>query len=327
MEAAEFSIEVESGGAVVETLPVSASSCFEDALFRSVLVDLFPNDGAMPAFGVTAEWQDGGAPRASALVLAGPGLPEHRYSREVFAPQVRHMIRNLVRDERLEPDAPVEWHLLIRPDEGIRAEIRRAPLPLTRASLPELAAGSLAIEVEGSLLDLIQRRVVGAGAIERAAMLLGRVLHDPVRGAALVQVCDEIPLASGRGGASQAHFAFDPASFVHARREAARRDDGLVPVGWEHSHPPCESCLQSPSCPAETVFFSASDVEVQAVAFPSAFMVGLVAGKLRHLPAQRPGFRLFGWQGAQVVPFPFTVTGAAADAFRAEVVPVPHPEA
>lgn len=327
MEAVELSIELESGGAVVATLPVSASSCFEDALFRGILESRLPNDGSMPAFDVTAEWLEEDASRAAALVLAGPGLPDHRYSRDVFAPQVRHMIRSLVRDERLEASAEVEWHLLVRPDEGTRVEISRAPFPLTEGSLPELPAGSLAVEVEGSLLDVIQRRVVEAGSTERAAMLLGTVLHDPVRGAALVQVREEIPLAAGRGGASQAHFAFDPASFVQARREAARRDDGLVPVGWEHSHPPCESCLERPSCPAETVFFSASDVEVQAVAFPSAFMVGLVAGKLRHLPAQRPGFRLFGWQGAQVVPFPFTVTGATAEAFRAEVVPVAHPEA
>jgi hypothetical protein len=179
VEAAELSIEMETGGAVVATLPVSASSCFEDALFRSVLEDRFPNDGVMPAFDVSAEWMEGGASRASALVLAAPGLPGHRYPREVFAPQVRHMIRNLVREERVASDAPMEWHLLVHPDEGTRAEVCRAPFPLTRASLPELAAGSLAVEVEGSLLDLIQRRVVQAGATERAAMW--RRLPGPFR--------------------------------------------------------------------------------------------------------------------------------------------------
>jgi proteasome lid subunit RPN8/RPN11 len=326
VEAAELSIEVESGGVVLERHPVSPAACFEDVLFRSVVEDRVPNDGAMPEFELAAEWLAAGPPRAGALILSHARLPEYRYPRDVFAPQARYLIRSLVRQERLAAEAPVEWHLVVRPDEAERAEIHRSPFPLTRASLPTQSVGSLVVEVDAGLLDKIQRRVVRAGATERAAMLLGRVLHDPTRGAALVQLQDEIPLAAGSGGASQAHFAFDPAGFVSARREAAGRTDGLVPVGWEHSHPPCEACLERPSCPTETVFFSASDVEVHAAAFPSAFMVGLVAGKLSHLPARRPGFRLYGWRDAQVVPLPFTVTGPAAEAFRAEVVPVPHPE-
>ena len=84
-----------------------------------------------------------------------------------------------MRQERLAADAPVEWHLVIRPDEAARAEIHRSPFPLTRASLPTQSIGSLAVEVDAGLLDTIQQRVVRAGATERAAMLLVERINGP----------------------------------------------------------------------------------------------------------------------------------------------------
>ncbi|MEN8185122.1 MAG: Mov34/MPN/PAD-1 family protein, partial [Myxococcota bacterium] len=243
----------------------------------------------------------------------------------VFAPQARHLIRALLAAKRLEPESPVQWRLQLTPRcQGAVASGRvwRNPYPLELDSLPDRPECSLSVAAEDTLLDAVQRRVVAAGATECAGMLLGRVRHDLERRAVLVSLQDEIPLAAGAGGASQVHFSFDPASWVRARLEASRREDGLVPVGWVHSHPPCGACFEQTACPGETVFFSASDEEVHAAAFPSPFMVGLVAGKLRHLPARRPGFRLYGWSRARIVPIPIEVSGPGADAFRAEVRPV-----
>ena len=139
--------------------------------------------------------------------------------------------------------------------------------------------------------------------------------HDPERGAAAIRAVTAVNVEMGRGGASRTHFAFEPAPFVEARERALREFDGLVPIGWAHSHPPCEACPANPACASDTRFFSAADVEVHTSAFGSPLMVALVGGKVGHLPAQRPGFRLYGWRDARVIERPFRVQGTGAGAW------------
>jgi len=124
-----------------------------------------------------------------------------------------------------------------------------------------------------------------------------------------VHAITAVDVASGRGGASRTHFAFEPALFVEARRKVLREFDGLVPVGWAHSHPPCDACPANPECESDTRFFSGADVEVHTSAFPSPFMLALVVGKASDAPATHPGFRLYGWRGAQVKEIPYRVFG------------------
>jgi hypothetical protein len=76
--------------------------------------------------------------------------------------------------------------------------------------------------------------------------------------------------------------------------------------------------MQQPRCEADSVFFSASDEWVHATAFPRAFMIALVAGKLQHLPARQPGFRLYGWESGRMVQRGFRILGLGADGFHGQ---------
>ena len=315
-------IEVRRGGEVLEAARANASACLEDALFRGVLGGRFANDGLVPKLDLAPEIDPEHPPAATALVLSCPEAPPVRYPRAVFALQARHLIQSLVRAKRLAPKAPVAWALVARPREAASApaaRVTRAPFPLTPQPLPGSPAGSLGIEMEAHVLEAIQRAVVEAKAVERAGLLLGWLLHDAAREAAVLRLGAEIPVAAGEGGASEVHFAFGAASFLEARRAAAGREDGAVPAGWWHSHPPCASCSSQPRCQADLVFFSTRDREVHATAFPRAFAVALVAGKVRHLPAGRPGFRMYGWSGGSIQRRPLEVVGPGAEAFRAEL--------
>lgn len=318
MAAYELWIEVRSRGASVSAAPAGAAACVEDALFRDILEGRLANDGSVPAFEIAPDGAR--ASDATGLVLRRAGAAPRRYPREVFAAQARHAIRELVAAGRLEAEAPVEWSLAARPRAAApAARLRREPYPLRAAELPGSAPGRLAVEAEARLLDRLQREVVAAGAIECAALLLGELLHDPARRSALLRLREHVPLPPAAGGASRLHFSLGPTSFLAGRRATREHRDGLVVCGWVHSHPPCEPCFARSDCRTQTVFFSAQDEEVHAAAFASPYMVGLVAGKVRDLPARRPGFRLYGWEAARVVARRFDVVGPGADGFRAEL--------
>ena len=109
---------------------------------------------------------------------------------------------------------------------------------------------------------------------------MGSLCHDRKRKAAELRVRATVPVEVGPGGASQHHFAFDPAAFVAARRNAHSSGEGAIPVGWGHSHPPCVGCRTTHGCQVDTRFFSSDDVAVHSSAFTSPFTVGLVVGKV-----------------------------------------------
>jgi proteasome lid subunit RPN8/RPN11 len=171
------------------------------------------------------------------------------------------------------------------------------------------------------VLREIRDTLARAGSVERAGLLLGFLCHDVRREAAVLRVTHSIPLEAGSRGASEAHFSLDPSSFAAAKRAVERSGAGAVPVGWVHSHPPCKQCSENRACQAETVFFSAADVDVHASAFPSPYMIALVAGKLRDLPADVPGYRLYGWERGRVVELGFTVSGSDNERWSTFVAP------
>jgi hypothetical protein len=166
------------------------------------------------------------------------------------------------------------------------------------------------VELEAALLDRLRLEFCQAGAVERAWLLVGSVDHDPERGAASVRGLTAVNVEMGRGGASQTHFAFEPGPFVEARERALNDFDDLIPIGWAHSHPPCENCPAIPACGSDTRFFSAADVEVHTSAFASPYMIALVVGKVATAPATEPGFHLYGWREALVKKIQYRVAGA-----------------
>src|SRR5262245_12327343 len=219
-------IEVRRGGALVGERPVSAAACVEDALFYGVVAGRIANDGVAPRFAIHAERDSASA--VTALVLSHPDLPPRRYERAVFTAQAHHLIRALVAEGRLEAGTVVEWQLANRKAVcGSPARVSRAPFALIPGALPRRSE-RLGFEVDGRVLEAIQMRVARAGTVECAGLLLGSLLHDAAQGCALVRITDQVELAPGTRGASDVHFALDPALLVAARREAARRGNGLL---------------------------------------------------------------------------------------------------
>jgi hypothetical protein len=296
----EFVAEVRRDGNLVGSGPVTAAVCLEDAQFRGVVAGRFPNDGRMPEFVVTPTLTESSPPLVEGLTLIEGGAPAGHYDFTVFAPQARAVIQRLVREGRVETGAQVEWSVVAREPSSAppRFGVRRAhsPYPLRPQSLFHIEPGTLGVEVAARVLEVLRAEVVKAGAVERAALLVGHLLHDEKRGAALVRVTGKIDVEEGPGGSSQLHFAFGTESFRSARKRAERVNDGTVRVGWAHTHPPCKFCVDRPDCKTDTVCFSSDDERVHSTAFGRRYMLGLVAGKLGHLPAAQPGFRLYGWE-------------------------------
>lgn len=320
----EFEIQVTREGRVVGSRPASLGACVEDALFAAVVAGRIPNDGSLPDFALSPE-SDGATPSAvAALVLRAAGAPAVRYEADVVASQARSFIRGLRADGAIEPAAEVGWRLAARAADAapprFSARVMRAPLPLAPARLESAAAGELAVEIDEPVLDRLAADVAAHGAVERAWLLQGAVRHDAAQGAACVSVRDAVEVAEGRGGASQHHFAFDPAALVAARRAGAEHS-GAVTVGWAHSHPPCADCPANAACEVDTRFFSIDDIEVHTSAFPHPYMVGLVVGKVGDRPASRPGFRLYGWKEARVRERTYQVRARAARGPQEEACP------
>jgi proteasome lid subunit RPN8/RPN11 len=300
-----FLIELRRGDAILERAPATLATCYEDALFRGILENRFPNDGSMPAFQVSPRTSDMGRGVIEELILEHGGALAGRYDRQVFASQARGLIAELLRQKRVETGEQLEWDVVARPRPAeerapFAARVRRAPYPLEEAPLPHAETGCLAIEIQAGVLEEMRASVVAAGATECAGLLVGRLLRDPVRRAGVVEVTGVIEVAAGRGGRSGAHFAFDASSFLAARRAAESRRDGAVPVGWMHAHPPCAACFDQERCEVDTVFFSTDDVVVHSSAFPRSYQIAAVFGKVRDQPARRPGYRIYGWRGGRI---------------------------
>jgi hypothetical protein len=320
--ACTFAIEVQRGdGALVASVDASVSACVEDALFHGVQAGQLPNDGRLPALRLTPTWHETQRPAVTTLTIRLDGAPPRHYDRGVFAVQARALIHRLLREGKVAEGELLHWRVVAREDDdedGHRcSRTTRAPFPFEPAALPGLPRGAFEICFEARVLRHLRERVRAARTVERAELLLGRVAHDRERQALELRVVDAVPLAPGRGGSSNAHFAFDPRSFVAARRASEARGDGVRPVGWHHNHNPCAACLETPGCKVNWVFFSDSDREVHTSAFSRPLMVALVGGKVGHLPATQPGFRLYGWRNAHVIERSFRVVGAGASAWSA----------
>jgi proteasome lid subunit RPN8/RPN11 len=341
---ARFSLRLEvfEDGELVESVPANIAACVEHALFDGVRHGRLDNDGTLPEFDLQPHFGASGPPAVCGLELASEGATT-RYDREVFEPQARTVLKGLFESKRLSDARRVQWqvsaHGAAQAAQGppacssgggarrrSAASVTRAPYPFIQESLAELAPGSLEVTVDERLLGRLRDAVVRVGRVEQAGLLAGRILHDPDRSAIRIAISDEVPLIPVTGGASESHFTFDPADMVAARRRVLERGDGQVPVGWHHSHPTCAECPARPECTGDTVFFSSADVDVHARLMPSAQLVALVAGKVRHLPATRPGFRLYGWQQGRVGRRAFRITGPGSAAWSSELGPCLHEE-
>lgn len=303
-----FSVGVRRHGALLRAAAASAVACLEDARWQWVLAGELRN-GDVPAMTVEPVWVEGGPPGVAGVRVVLPDATTREYGLHVFGDRAQGLIRDLVRAGELHADDVVEWAVEAaagpaEPAPRFRARTSRAPYPLRPGRLDDVPRGTLAVAIERDVLAAIRDRVLGAGTVECAGVLAGNLVHDPKRGAARLEITGQVAVEAGEGGASMTHFAFGANSFVAARRMIAEMKEGTVAAGWWHSHPPCADCPRNPSCRAETIFFSADDAQVHAAAFPAAYAVALVAGKLRDRPATDPGIALYAWSGAAVEEVP-----------------------
>jgi len=303
-----FKVGVRRHGALLRAAPASVNACLEDTTWQGVLAGELPN-GELPPMTIEPLWIAGAAPRVAGVRVVLPGGAAREYGLQVFEDRAQGLIRDLVRDRALRADDVVEWVVEAatepeRPAPRFRARTRRAPYPLRPGRLDDVPPGTLAVAIERDVLAAVRDRVLDAAAVECAGVLAGTLTHDRERGAARLEITDQVAVESGEGGASMTHFAFGANSFAAARRTIAGMAEGTAVVGWWHSHPPCADCPRNPSCRAETIFFSADDAQVHAAAFPAAYTVALVAGKLRNRPATDPGIALYAWRGATVEEIP-----------------------
>jgi len=309
-----FRVEVRRDHIVVGETAASIAACIEDTWFRNVLSGRLPNDGTVPSFEAIPLWAEAGAPAVAGLTIRCAGAPACAYGLDVFTHTARDLIRRLLVEKRIDTRDQIEWSAsaVTQPPAAarFRTRARRQPFPLHPASILNAAADSVSIIIEPQVLDAIRRVAVRSGTVETAGLLVGQLLHDRQRRAAEIHVTDQVPIPAGDGGASSVHFAFGITSFHTARELVARAGEGLHVLGWHHSHPPCAQCPRSPDCKAETVFFSPDDERVMACAFPAAYMVALVEGKLAARPAWDPGFRLYGWTHATIAERPMVISAA-----------------
>ncbi|MFQ5667697.1 MAG: hypothetical protein ACE5I7_14890 [Candidatus Binatia bacterium] len=301
-----FTVEVRRGGQLLGAAVASLAPCVEDALFRGVLNGGLPNDGTVPAFTVAPVWAAPGPPAVAGVTLAHAGEPAGEYGLGPFAAKARAIIQDLLRRKVLKVGAHVEWSVIAAeqppaPPPRFRARASRAPYPFEMGHLPKVTPGSFAVSVEPCVLRAIRKAVVTCFTAERAGLLVGSLVYDRDRAAAALAVTGQIPLAPAAGGASNIHFSLGPDSFRAAKKTLAEVANGASAVGWWHSHPPCAQCPMNPDCAADTVFFSPDDVQVHASAFSAAYMVALVAGKVRDRPAFDPGLRLYSWKDGAII--------------------------
>jgi len=305
----ELEIEIRSadGASVLGRAPASLGPIVEDATFRAVLDGRLPNDGRMPDFEIELRPADAPDGRVETVSLLRRGAAADDYAWTAFATQSQVAVEALVERRVLERDASVRWRLARANADPARRPRRTrlcgAPYPLRSGALPGRARGAFEVAIASHVLRERRDRLLAGSGVESAALLLGSLLVDAARGAAQLLVLDALELPAGRGGASAHHFAFDPDTFARARRALDESPD-LVAVGWHHEHVACADCALTPACERDTIFFSSDDYAVHASAFPRAYHVALVAGKLRERPARDPGFRLYGWDCGEIRELP-----------------------
>jgi proteasome lid subunit RPN8/RPN11 len=298
----------------------------EDMLFAGVRIGVIPNGGRLCSVSLTPVWAERGAPRVG-VIAAELGALRKSYGLTAVAELVRAAVlteASIVTALERE-GARLQWWLEAQqreadPDQHtprrLKVALRREPFPLTFAQFSEFGlvgpvtdANPVAIAIHGSVLEAIRAETAASLDRERADILVGHVVADPMRRVAVV-VSDRIP-AVRETTASREHFTFSPVTFDAARRAVAARRDGAVVVGWTHNHPaPCgRDCLRVvPPCQNSTLFLSApADRAVHRACFSAPYMIALVSGKAAGRRVSEPEVRAWGWRDAAIVAREFSV--------------------
>ncbi|MEE8301515.1 MAG: Mov34/MPN/PAD-1 family protein [Candidatus Tectomicrobia bacterium] len=197
-------------------------------------------------------------------------------------------------------------------DHALQGTPEVIPYPLQQQSLPallpldvsadQLMTSSFSVLLcEHARRDLEQEtlRSIEAGT-EQAGMLVGHLNHDPHRQHVFLTITAQV-LADTQVERQAMAFHFHAETFLAARDVIRLRGQGEHIIGWWHSHPTCQACLQSKDCTVNTLFFSEQDCLVHEAAFNQPYMVAVVTGKASERQAREPALQMYGWQDGCIV--------------------------
>ncbi len=232
---------------------------------------------------------------------------------------VQHAAASLRNNGQLRPEESVRYRLCAfytQPapdnDHGLHGTSEVIPYPLQQQSLPallppdrsadQLMTSSFSVLLsEHARRDLEQEtlRSIEAGT-EQAGMLVGHLHHDPYRQHVFLAITAQV-LADTQVERQAMAFHFHAETFLAARDVIRLRGQGEHIIGWWHSHPTCQACLQSRDCTVSTLFFSEQDCLVHEAAFNQPYMVAIVTGKASERQAREPALQMYGWQDGCIV--------------------------
>lgn len=299
----------------------------EDARFSGICAHALPSSCIASAATLVPLWRQAGVDPSLLgfrldLACDCDGTP-HTFSKsyDLTALQrpVQHATASLRDNGQLRPEEIVQYRLCAfrtqaAPDHGrhLHGTSEVMPYPLQQQPLPALPQADRLADVstassfsvllcEQARRDLEQETLhsIEAGT-EQAGILVGHLHHDPHRQHVFLVITAQV-LADTQVERQAMAFHFHADTFLAARDVIRLRGQGEHIIGWWHSHPPCQACLQRTDCTVNTLFFSEQDCLVHEAAFNQPYMVALVTGKASEGQARAPALQMYGWQDGCIV--------------------------
>ncbi len=163
------------------------------------------------------------------------------------------------------------------------------PLAVQEACISEMLARSVAVNAQhkGALAVFVPDHMIGelhaltraAGAEETGGILVGHLCHDASIPELCVKVTAQIQAVHARQ--ELASLTLTPDTWAAVSAAVALRNLGEIYVGWWHSHPVRQWCVDCPeekrrTCRLRSDFFSAQDIALHRCCFLRTFCVALV---------------------------------------------------
>lgn len=299
----------------------------EDARFSGICTHALPSSCVADAATLVPLWRQAGVDPTLLgfrldLACDCDGTP-HRFSKSygltALQRPMQHATASLRDTGQLQPDERVQYRLCALPtqlvprsDNRLHGTSEVTPYPLQQQSLPaplpphgatdQAVTSSFSVLLsEQARRDLEQETLhsIEVGT-EQAGILVGHLYHDPQRQHVFLLITAQV-LADTQVERQAMAFHFHAETFLAARDVIRLRRQGEHIIGWWHSHPPCQACLQRMDCTVNTLFFSEQDCLVHEAAFNQPYMVALVAGKASERQARQPALHMYGWQDGCIV--------------------------
>lgn len=241
------------------------------------------------------------------------------YPLRAWVQQARYAGQQLVEKHVLQPGATYHyriWAYLLadgRPEAAgeqlrpfssslrtVRAQAAPDSWEMSSAPGPSQEGELFDVFIESHVMEDILGEVSRAGEKEQGGFLVGRMHRDAGSGRPFCVVTAQ---TEARGAeATCTSIRFTDTSFTAARNFLGLRGRANEHLcGWIHSHAFCLACDKRGSCKASSIFFSAADEEVHALAFPQPGQIALVVGLNNNNGESAYHWKLYGWRNGLIV--------------------------